>query len=163
MKKVLIIAIGLLVIVSCKKEETGGGNAPTVWPDYLVGTWNLDNVELTAKLVFQGFPVTGDGESVTTMGGYTFNSDNSFSYDWSSEVAIEFAGIINDTIPVDQKGSGVYNVLGESQIQLISNGDTSLLDIKSKSVSTLVVELEDKMEVDGFGEVELEIESILSK
>ena len=102
-------------------------------------------------------------ESVTTMGGYTFNSDNSFSYDWSSEVAIEFAGIINDTIPVDQKGSGVYNVLGESQIQLISNGDTSLLDIKSKSVSTLVVELEDKMEVDGFGEVELEIESILSK
>ena len=62
MKKVLIIAIGLLVIVSCKKEETGGGNAPTVWPDYLVGTWNLDNVELTAKLVFQGFPVTGDGE-----------------------------------------------------------------------------------------------------
>ena len=43
MKKILIIAFGLLVMVSCEKDETGG-SSPAVWPDYLIGTWSLDDV-----------------------------------------------------------------------------------------------------------------------
>ena len=42
MKKILIIAFGLLVMVSCEKDETGG-SSPAVWPDYLIGTWSLDD------------------------------------------------------------------------------------------------------------------------
>ncbi|MCT4623669.1 MAG: hypothetical protein N4A46_08605 [Schleiferiaceae bacterium] len=160
MKKLILFTATFLVLLSCKKEET---NSTPTWPDYIVGTWGLDDLEMQIKLKFNGLPIEVEGESIDTDGGYTFNNDNSFSYDWSADVAIDLAPLFSDTIPLEQQGNGTYKVLGEDQIELTENGQTSVLDIVSKSPTLVVVQLEQEMDVDSLGTVDVEIESILSK
>lgn len=162
MKKILLIAFAALTIISCKKDDpTGGGSA--VWPDYIPGNWSLDDVEMQVKLNFQGLPIAVDGESVATAGGYTFNSDNTFEYDWSAEVEFDVPGLFSDTIPIAQQGAGTYTVIGEDVIELDEAGVVSTLDIVSKSPTLIIVQLEDKMMLDSLGEVDVEVQSILSK
>ncbi len=165
MKKVLLIALGLIVIFSCKKEETGGGgNAPAVWPDYLVGTWNLDDIEMeiTANVPGIPLPITIDAESLTTSGGYTFNTDNTFSFDWESNMALVIPILGPDTMLIEQDGSGTYEVLNDNQIELDQNGAKTLLDLKSKSSTLIITEFEDQVMFDTLM-VDIDAEAILSK
>lgn len=164
MKKILIIAFGLLVIVSCKKEESGGGNAPAVWPDYLIGTWSLDDVEMeiTANIPGIPLPITIDAESLTTEGGYTFNSDNTFSFDWESNMALVIPVLGPDTMLIEQDGSGTYVILNENQIELDQNGAKTVLDLKSKSPTLIITEFEDQVMFDTLM-VDIDVEAFLSK
>ena len=164
MKKVLLIALGLIVIFSCKKEETGGGNASAVWPDYLVGTWNLDDIEMeiTANVPGIPLPITIDAESLTTSGGYTFNTDNTFSFDWESNMALVIPILGPDTMLIEQDGSGTYEVLNDNQIELDQNGAKTLLDLKSKSSTLIITEFEDQVMFDTLM-VDIDAEAILSK
>jgi hypothetical protein len=163
MKKILIIAFGLLVIVSCKKEETPGSTTP-VWPDYLVGTWNLDDIEMeiTANVPGIPLPITIDAESLTTSGGYTFNTDNTFSFDWESNMALVIPILGPDTMLIEQDGSGTYVVLNDNQIELDQDGAKTLLELKSKSPSLIITEFEDAVMFDTLM-VDIDAEAILSK
>ena len=160
MKKLLILAIGIMTFTACKKEET----APPAqtWPDYLIGTWNLDDVDMEISTTIMGFPVTFDAESITSTGGYTFNSDNTFTFDWSAEMAFELPIVGADTIPVDQTGGGTYTVLGEDQIELDQNGQKTILDLISKSPTTVVTEFEDMYDLDSVS-ADVEVRAVLSK
>jgi hypothetical protein len=162
MKKALIIAFGLLVIVSCTKEETGGGTP--VWPDYLIGTWNLDDIEMeiTANIPSIPLPITIDAESLTTSGGYTFNADNTFSFDWESNMALVIPVLGPDTMLIEQDGSGTYVVLNDNQIELDQGGNKTVLDLKSKSPTLIITEFEDQVMFDTLM-VDIEAEAFLSK
>ena len=160
MKKLLILALGIMAFTACKKDET----APPAqtWPDYLIGTWNLDDVDMEISTTIMGFPVTFDAESLTSTGGYTFNSDNTFTFDWSADMVFELPIIGADTIPVDQTGGGTYTVLGEDQIELDQNGQKTILDLISKSPTTVVTEFEDMYDLDSVS-ADVEVRAVLSK
>lgn len=164
MKKVLLIALGLLVIVSCTKDETGGGATPS-WPGYLVGTWNLDDIEMEVTTTVPGvpLPITIDAESITTSGGYTFNSDNTFSFDWESNMALMIPILGPDTMLIEQNGNGTYVVLNDNQIELDQNGTKTTLDLKSKSPSLIITEFEDNITVFDTLNADIDAEAILSK
>ena len=163
MKRILIIAFGLLVIVSCKKDETNG-SGQTTWPEYLVGTWNLDDIEMeiTANVPGIPLPITIDAESLTTSGGYTFNTDNTFSFDWESNMALVIPILGPDTMLIEQDGSGTYVVLNDNQIELDQDGAKTLLELKSKSQSLIITEFEDAVMFDTLM-VDIDAEAILSK
>lgn len=164
MKKIFILALGLSVLIGCKKESTdnGGGNGSGVWPDYLIGTWDLDDVEMQMKVTVSGIPIVIDGESITTNGGYTFNSDNTFSFDWESDMALAIPLLGPDTMLIEQDGAGTYLILNENQIELDQNGTKTVLDLKSKSPSLIITEFEDTMMYDTLS-VDVDVEAILSK
>ena len=167
MKKIATLALGLLVLVSCTKESTdnGGGNGSGVWPDYLVGTWNLDDVELQATVTLPALPlpITIDGESLSTSGGYTFNSDNTFTFDWESNMSFLIPVLGPDTMLIEQDGQGTYVVLNDSQIELDQNGTKTVMDLKSKSPSLIITEFEDIITVFDTLTADVDVEAILSK
>ena len=159
MKKLFLLFALTVVIFSCKKDEDTG---PPTFSEYIVGTWNVDDLEVKAKLDFQGTPITIDGESISTQGFYKFNSDKSFTYDWSSEVVFTIPLVFTDTIPVEQKGDGTYKVINDDQIEMLENGATTTYDVKSKSPTLMIVEMTDQIKMDTVT-VDLEVEVIMSK
>ena len=159
MKKAFLLLVLTVVIFSCKKDEDNG--TPT-FNEYIVGNWNVDDLEVKAKLDFQGTPITIDGESISTQGFYKFNSDKSFSYDWSSEVIFTIPLVFTDTMPIEQKGAGTYKIINDDQIEMLENGATTTYDVKSKSPTLMIVEMMDKMDLDTI-QVDIEAEVVLSK
>ncbi len=160
MKKVILLLALTVVVFSCKKETTSGGT-PT-FPEYIIGNWNVDDLEVKAQLDFNGTPITIDGESISTQGFYKFNSDKSFNYDWSSEVIFTIPLVFTDTVPVVQKGAGTYKIVNEDVIELTENGVTKDYDVKSKSPTLMIVKMNDTMVIDTIT-VKIDSEVVLSK
>ena len=160
MKKLGIVLLGLLIIASCRKpQDATTGNSLS---DYIVGKWNVDELEVDITADILGNPVQIPAEAVNVNGYYNFKADKSYDFliDTDMEVIIPGAGV--DTIPYNDKGNGTYQVVSNEEVRLTQDGRTSVIEIKSSSPSSIVAEMVEQIDTMTMS-LDLEIDMVLKK
>ena len=155
MKKVLIIMLATLAIISCRKKDNG---SDTGLGNIIEGKWFITDLEVDVNSPLGPLPT--EVNSVT--GYYYFKSDKTFDYvtDADMELTIPLQGTIE--IPYKVAGKGTYKVVGEEAIELTENGQTSTLGIVNATQNVIVGKTETVIDTMGF-ELEMEIDIVLEK
>ena len=159
MKKFATFALLILVLAACKKPEDDNSNE---FSEYIVGQWNIDELEADITTDILGNPVQIPAEAISLNGFYQFNSDQTFKYMVDTDMEIIIPGIGIDTIPYKDEQEGTYEIINDNDIRLNSQGGSTIFEVKSKSPSTIIGDINEEIDTMAL-KLDLEIEMILRK
>lgn len=155
MKKLMLIALVGLCVISCKKPAE---DEPDTLEDYIEGKWFITDLDVLINTDVG--PLGTDVKSVD--GYYNFKSDKSYDYEIDAMVDVTIPFVGDMEIPYFDKGDGTYRVIADDKVEMTEDGMTSTIDILSSSNSKMIANMETVIDTMGM-ELTMDIDIIMEK
>ncbi len=156
MKKIIALSLSILVLAACKKRE----DQPSGPDQFIVGYWEMTDLEVTGNLTVAGNPIPITGEGTNYSGGYNLKSDKTADYDASCDVVLNIPGIGQQSFPFERNGSGTWSLANNNtELRVVEgNGTTTIFPIKVLTENIMIVEQDSTFNMGAFsGSINYEV------
>jgi hypothetical protein len=148
MKKLLFAFATLAILsTSCKEDEPVETVAPL--GEFIVGTWNFDDVALNGNIQTPLFSGELVGTASNVSGVWDLKADGTLSGQMKYDLAISLGGFPFGNEQVDESVVGTYTVKDENTLTVTMDSVTSDYQVQSRTSNTLVLVSTEEVNEDG--------------
>lgn len=158
----LVVFASLVVLVSCKKEESDQTPPPTNEQQLSSDTWEVSDLNATGVVMIfgQAVPFVATTDSIDPASYFDFQeTPNQLDYHVSAVMSVAIGGDLVE-IPHNQSGTGTWELDGRDYLYVTQDAETVEYDILSWTSARLILRTDQAFvfngeEIDARLEIEL--------